>query len=295
MSTLIKNIYKLIALVVLSMLLFACGQATTPGANTSPTPQPTATATAVPTPTPSPTPQPTAIPTPVPTPTPTPMPSKPWTGETTGWAKVRTGPTTSAPEVTTYAPGTIVTVYATVNGEIVWDGIAQWYRISSLSSAPRYIYGGLIAAYKGGQPGPVTTQGKVIVVSISQQWMYVYQDGKAIYNAPVTTGQPDLPTPTGTYHIFNKLSPTTFYSPWPEGSPYWYPPSHINYALEWKPSFFLHDSWWRSVYGPGTNVWHDDPVYGRITGTHGCITMPLNAAQWLYNWAPIGTTVQVNA
>jgi len=55
----------------------------------------------------------------------------------------------------------------------------------------------------------------------------------------------------------------------------------------------LHDSWWRTVYGPGTNVWHVDPAYGNQTGTHGCVTMPLHAAAWLYNWTPIGTMVKI--
>jgi lipoprotein-anchoring transpeptidase ErfK/SrfK len=129
----------------------------------------------------------------------------------------------------------------------------------------------------------------------SKQWMYVYDNGHEVYNSPVTSGQPALQSPTGTYHVFLKLHPTTFYSPWPYGSPYWYPPTHINYALEWRVGgFFLHDSWWRTVYGPGTNVWHNDPTYGWQTGTHGCITMPLKSAAWLYNWAPIGTLVQVN-
>ncbi|HAE83600.1 MAG TPA: hypothetical protein DDW33_07620 [Ktedonobacter sp.] len=52
-------------------------------------------------------------------------------------------------------------------------------------------------------------------------------------------------------------------------------------------------SLWRTVYGPGTNVWHHDLIYGDQTGTHGCITMPLSAAQWLYNWAPVGTMVKI--
>lgn len=56
---------------------------------------------------------------------------------------------------------------------------------------------------------------------------------------------------------------------------------------------FLHDSWWHTVYGPGTNGWHYDPKYGWQWGTHGCVAMPFSAAQWLYNWAPIGTTVVI--
>lgn len=216
-------------------------------------------------------------------------------GHTTGWANVRTGPSTAYPSVTVYAPNTSVTIYATVSGQVVWGGIATWDRISSLDSAPRYIYAGLIStSVNGAGPSP-TASGKVIVVSLSRQWMDAYQDGVKVYSAAVMTGRPALPTPTGTYHVFAKLSPATFYSPWPYGSPYWYAPTRVSYALEWGAGgYFLHDSWWHSVYGPGTNDWHYDPAYGWQWGTHGCVAMPLNAAAWLYQWAPIGTTVQIN-
>ena len=137
---------------------------------------------------------------------------------------------------------------------------------------------------------------KVIVVSLSRQWLYAYANGSEVFNTAVMTGRPELGTPTGTYHIFAKRSPTTFYSPFPRGSAEWYPPTHITYALEWKAGgFFLHDSWWHSVYGPGTNRWHYDPIDGWQSGSHGCISMPLSAAAWLYAWAPIGTMVQINA
>ncbi len=221
-----------------------------------------------------------------------------WTGQTTGWANVRSGASASAPIVTIYAPGTTVKVYATVAGQVVWSGISNWYRISSLSSAPLYIYAGLVAASnQANNTGGATpsSQGKVIVVSLSQQWLYAYQDGTQVFNAAVMTGRPGLETPTGTFHVFAKLSPTTFYSPWAYGSPNWYPPTHINYALEFlSGGYFLHDSWWHTVYGPGTNGWHYDPTYGWQWGSHGCVAMPLNAAAWLYDWAPIGTTVQIN-
>ncbi len=219
------------------------------------------------------------------------------TGHTTSYANVRSAPNTSSSIITTYAPNTTVTIYATVSGQAVSGGNSTWYRVSGLSSSPLYIYGGLVAITSNGGGGnpPPSSQGKVIVISLSRQWMYVYQNGALVYNAAVMTGRPSLATPTGTYHVFAKLSPTTFYSPWPPGSPYYYPPTHINYALEWKVGgFFLHDSWWHSVYGPGTNGWHYDPVYGWQWGTHGCVAMPISAAAWLYNWAPIGTTVQVN-
>jgi len=138
--------------------------------------------------------------------------------------------------------------------------------------------------------------GKVIVVSLSKQWLYAYAQGTLVFNTPVTTGQPSLPTPAGTYTVFAKYSPTTFSSPWPKGSPNWYPPVHINYALAFLGGgYFIHDALWRSKFGPGTNVPHDDPGHGHDTGTHGCVNLPLSAASWLYNWTPIGTLVQINS
>lgn len=136
--------------------------------------------------------------------------------------------------------------------------------------------------------------GKVIVVSLSQQSLNAYQNGRLVFSTDVLTGQPALPTPLGTYHIFSKRSPVTFHSPFPRKSRFWYPPTHINYALEFRAGgYYLHDSWWHTVYGAGTNAEHYDPVYGWQEGSHGCVSMPLSAAAWLYRWAPLGTTVKI--
>lgn len=221
--------------------------------------------------------------------------SSSWVGEITDWSNVRTAPSTHAGAVTRIAPGILIQVYGSVVGERLWNGNA-WYRISRSGSAPRYVYSGVVVDLHSGGGIPPAAQGKVILVSLADQWMHVYDKGHEAYAAPVTTGQSALATPGGTYRVFRKLSPATFHSPWPKGSPYWYAPTTVKYALEWKEGgYFLHDSWWRTKYGPHTNVWHYDPVYGWMNGTHGCITMPLSAAKWLYAWTPVGTVVQVNS
>ena len=136
---------------------------------------------------------------------------------------------------------------------------------------------------------------KVIDVNLTQQRLTAFANGHPVFSTLVLSGRAGLETPTGTYSVIGKESPTTFYSPWPAGSPNYYPPTAISYALEWKPGgYYLHDSWWHTVYGPGTNSLHTDPVYGPQNGSHGCISMPLAAARWLYNWAPIGTPVRIH-
>jgi hypothetical protein len=220
-------------------------------------------------------------------------------GTVTSDAKVRAGPSTNASVQSIAVHGTVVNIYAQVTGDSAWAG-NLWDRISPTTNAPLFIYAGLVQQISNGCGGcgsggsggtPPTTSGKVMVVFISKQWLYAYDNGLQVYDAPVTTAQPGLVTPTGTYHILRHLHPTIFYSPWPKGSPYYYPPTYINYAMAWRnDGYFLHDSYWRSAFGPGTNVPHHDPEHGWLTGTHGCITAPLDAIIWLYNWAPDGTT-----
>ena len=127
--------------------------------------------------------------------------------------------------------------------------------------------------------------GKLIVISLSRQVLTAYQDGSAVLTTFVATGRPALPTPPGVYHIFHKYSPYKFISPWPYGSPYWYPSSWTSFAMEFAAGgYFIHDAPWRSWYGPGSNIYN---------GTHGCVNVPYSPMSFLWKWAPMGTTVVV--
>jgi lipoprotein-anchoring transpeptidase ErfK/SrfK len=127
--------------------------------------------------------------------------------------------------------------------------------------------------------------GKLIVISLSRQVLTAYQDGNAVLTTFVATGRPQLPTPPGVYRIFHKYSPYKFISPWPYSSPYWYPSAWTSFAMEFiAGGYFIHDAPWRSWYGPGSNTYN---------GTHGCVNVPYSPMSFLWNWAPIGTTVVV--
>ncbi len=142
---------------------------------------------------------------------------------------------------------------------------------------------------KAAPPPPPPPPTHKIVVSLSQQHLWAYDNGRLWLETDVTTGRPELPTPTGDYHIFSKRSPYQMISPWPLGSPYWYPSAWISYAMEFIPGgYFLHDAPWRSWFGPGSQ-------YG--DGTHGCVNIP-GGSGWgpisaLWNWAQIGDEVVV--
>jgi hypothetical protein len=138
--------------------------------------------------------------------------------------------------------------------------------------------------------------GQVILVSLSQQWLWAYQDRKLVLASPVTTGMPQLPTPRGDYAVQSKETNVTFYSLWPPGSPFYYSPEHINYAMFFREiGFYIHDAPWRHAFGPGTENPHTNPDGSWETGSHGCVNMPTPAAAALYNWTRVGAHVVIVA
>jgi hypothetical protein len=127
---------------------------------------------------------------------------------------------------------------------------------------------------------------KLIFVSILDEELWAYQDQKLFVDTLVTTGLPQLPTDKGLMRIARKESPVHFISPFPKGSQYDYGTIDARYALWFQPSGeAIHDSWWRSWYGPGSNL------NGR--GSHGCIGVPYGPIDQLYPWGDVGTPVLV--
>ena len=132
---------------------------------------------------------------------------------------------------------------------------------------------------------------KHITISLARQRLRAWEGNRVVLVTPVTTGNPALRTPTGYFAIFAKYSPYTMVSPWPYGSPFWYPTSSMSFAMEFARGYFIHDAPWRSVFGPGSNgPGQPGTNYG---GTHGCVNVPYLAERFLYYWAPLGTPVHI--
>jgi lipoprotein-anchoring transpeptidase ErfK/SrfK len=137
-----------------------------------------------------------------------------------------------------------------------------------------------------------TLPDKAITISLSEQVIRAYEHGQQVFWTYVTTGRPGLETDPGNFKVYWKVSPWTMHSPWPKGSPYWYPDSKVNMVMWFNGGDGIHDAYWRSRYGPGTNGPHYDPT-GEDTGTHGCVNVPYQNMVWLWNWTPTGTPVIV--
>jgi len=135
---------------------------------------------------------------------------------------------------------------------------------------------------------------RVVIVSLEEQAMRVYDNGKLVNSFLVTTGRPTKPSLPGVWWVEGKLSPTVFKSGVPKGSPDYYEPTPINYAMQYhSEGYFLHDSWWRVNYGPGTNYPHADDSGDPFSaqGSHGCVNLSKANAGWLYGFVQVYTPI----
>jgi hypothetical protein len=137
----------------------------------------------------------------------------------------------------------------------------------------------------------------VLMVSLVEQVMRVYQEGKQVHAFLVTTGRAERPSLPGVWAVLDRKSPMIFQSGDPRGSPYWFPDTPIIYAILYHyGGFYVHDAWWRTSFGPGTQFPHQDAggnTAYNFDGSHGCINLSRNDAAWVYQHTDWNTLIVV--
>jgi hypothetical protein len=123
---------------------------------------------------------------------------------------------------------------------------------------------------------------KLIVSDITTKKMWAFQNGKQVNNWLVSAGKPTTPTPLGQFKIYAKFTVQDMRGNNLDGSTYFQP--HVRWI-----SYFHEGSAIHGVY------WHPLSWFGNINSSHGCIGVPDNQAKWIFDWAPVGTTVIVHA
>lgn len=121
-------------------------------------------------------------------------------------------------------------------------------------------------------PGATIAEGKQIVVDLSEQMTYAYEDGLLVYSALSSTGLPATPTVTGEFTIYHRLDSQTM------SGPGYYLPG-VQSVQYFYQGYALHGTYW-----------HDD--FGQPM-SHGCVNLTNQDAAWFYEFGDIGTSVRV--
>ena len=133
---------------------------------------------------------------------------------------------------------------------------------------------------------------KHLIVNFTQQHFWAYDKGAVVADSATTTGIRGVTaygTDFGPMKILYRSHPWTMHSPFPRGTPHWYPDTVVQWTafFTWSGESF-HDAYWEpdSQLGPGSQ-------YNSYTRSHGCVHVPYSTAQFLFNWATEGTPVDV--
>ena len=121
---------------------------------------------------------------------------------------------------------------------------------------------------------------KRIEIDLSDQWLSAYAGDELVYDAPVSTGRDGFNTPVGTFKIYAKYPVKTMRGSL--GGETWEVPD-VPDAMFFNGAVALHGAYWHNLFGTGARL------------SHGCVNLPLEAADLLYSWAPVGTSVIVRA
>ncbi|MBI5467409.1 MAG: L,D-transpeptidase family protein [Candidatus Kerfeldbacteria bacterium] len=127
--------------------------------------------------------------------------------------------------------------------------------------------------------------GKKIVISLSRQQLWMYEKGKVVSVRKISSGKWSMPTPTGTFQTRNKI------------------------PVAYSKAFGLYMESWMAITPDGKIGLHSLPYWklhngGRLyegashLGTpvsHGCVRESVADAKSLFDWAPVGTPVIVQA
>lgn len=127
---------------------------------------------------------------------------------------------------------------------------------------------------------PLYDGSKYIQVDISEQHMYVYEGEQLVYSFIASTGMGNS-TRVGTFSVLNKI-PNAYGATWSIWMPNWL-------GIYWSGSLQngIHAL---PILPNGATLWAG---YLGTPISYGCVVLDTYDAQVLYNWAEVGTPVEI--
>jgi lipoprotein-anchoring transpeptidase ErfK/SrfK len=131
------------------------------------------------------------------------------------------------------------------------------------------------------RPAGAPAAAKLIDVDLSEQYLTAFEGNTVVYEGYISSGTGDNPTPVGTFSVFSKLVADDMRGPDPNlpGGQYFQP--DVPWVMYFAAGgYAIHGVYWHSSFG--------------TPRSHGCVGTPVGAANFLYNWAPIGTLIYIH-
>lgn len=163
---------------------------------------------------------------------------------------------------------------------------SEWVRYPDRLSKDLYVateYLEFINSYKANYKKDTQVKNltnKKIIVDLSEQKLSAYNGDELFMEVSISTGLDDLPTPRGTFHIFEKTPSRYMQGPLPGISDQYYDLPGVPWTMYFTyQGAAIHGAYWHNNFG---EQW-----------SHGCVNLRPQDAELLYKWADMGTTVIV--
>ena len=128
----------------------------------------------------------------------------------------------------------------------------------------------------------IFTNEKLISVDIGSQKLIAWENGRVVYETKVSSGMKLTPTIKGGFKIYHKTpltdmrGPSPYKNIYPSGK---YVTKNVPNTMYFYQGYAIHGAYWHNNFGR--------------PASHGCVNVPLEAAKWLFDWASVGTRVEV--
>ena len=143
----------------------------------------------------------------------------------------------------------------------------------------RGVPGGTSTAVSERVPAPLLLPARRYVdVNLTEQTLRLFDNGVEVFSSPAATGIPGAETPLGTYTVQYRMEKARFQGSYPDGRQY--DVAEVPWVLAFLGDYTIHAAPWRSNFGQ--------------VGSNGCVTLPLEAAKHVYDWAEVGTPILIH-
>ncbi len=126
------------------------------------------------------------------------------------------------------------------------------------------------------RPAEVGEGERWINVNLSTQTLVAYEGDNPVFETLVSSGLPQWPTVVGQFRTYMKYESQTM-NGYLLGYDYYLP--DVPFVMYFFEDYAIHGTYWHNSFGT--------PM------SHGCVNISTPDAQWLFNWAPVGTFVNV--